>query len=209
MMRVIVTPAVLPPSALAELKEWLGISTTLDDAPLTQLLEAAIDVCTDYTGLTPLTCTVEETIRLPTDWRRIPPASEWQTHAYPAEWSPPATQPGWQVLATRPVISITSVHAVRADGTRDQLDTNAYDLRINAEGECGLRVIDPGNHVHAVVRFTAGLASQWSDLPPGIRHGIIRLAAHQHRAREDAGASPLPAASVTAMWRPWRRVRLT
>jgi hypothetical protein len=45
MTRVIVTPPVLPPAALAELKDWLGITISADDAGLTSLLGAALDVC--------------------------------------------------------------------------------------------------------------------------------------------------------------------
>ena len=54
MTRVIVTPPVLPPAALAELKDWLGITISADDAGLTGLLRAALDICADYIGLTPL-----------------------------------------------------------------------------------------------------------------------------------------------------------
>ncbi|HWU02223.1 MAG TPA: hypothetical protein VN222_05745 [Novosphingobium sp.] len=208
MMREIVTPAVLPPSALAELKEWLGITTSFDDAPLTDLLATALDVCTDYTGLVPIACTLRESLPLPTDWRRLPPPDEWQSRNYPADWRAPPLQPGWHELASRPVRSIVSVALLRADGTSDTLDPAAYDARINAEGACGLRVIDPGNHASAVVTFTAGLAPDWDSLPVGMRHGVMRLAAHQHRTREGAGADALPPASVTALWRPWRRVRL-
>ena len=51
MMRVIVTPAVLPPSALAELKQWLGITLVQDDAELIALLAggtAAMPGCLAY-----------------------------------------------------------------------------------------------------------------------------------------------------------------
>ena len=37
MKRTIVTPPVLSPTALAELKQWLGITTNQDDAPLTAI----------------------------------------------------------------------------------------------------------------------------------------------------------------------------
>ena len=47
MMRVIITPPVLPPEALAELKQWLAINTTQDDGELADLLAMAVDVCTD------------------------------------------------------------------------------------------------------------------------------------------------------------------
>ena len=54
--------------------------------------------------------------------------------------------------------------------------------------------------------FTGAAASGWDDLDAPLRHGIVRLAAHQYRER-DAGAAVLPAA-VIALWRPYRMVRL-
>ena len=54
----------------------------------------------------------------------------------------------------------------------------------------------------------AGLAADWTVLPEPLRHGMVRLAAHQHRERESSGAASVPPAAVAALWRPWRRLRL-
>lgn len=54
----------------------------------------------------------------------------------------------------------------------------------------------------------AVLESDWSALPEALRHGVIRLAAHLYREGEGAAAAAPPAA-VAALWRPWRRMRLT
>ena len=70
-------------------------------------------------------------------------------------------------------------------------------------------VTAPGSAARLAVRFTAGLAPSWETLPEALRHGILRLAAHQHRERETSGAGPIPPAAVAALWRPWRRMRLT
>ena len=48
-----------------------------------------------------------------------------------------------------------------------------------------------------------------SSLPDGLRHGIIRLAAHAWHQRESDGPTPNPPAAVAALWRPWRQLRLT
>ena len=56
--------------------------------------------------------------------------------------------------------------------------------------------------------YTAGLAADWDQLPEGLHHGIMRLAAHQYRERDGTAAGPVPPASVAAFWRPWRRLRL-
>jgi uncharacterized phiE125 gp8 family phage protein len=52
------------------------------------------------------------------------------------------------------------------------------------------------------------MAPDWTGLPEALRQGVVRLAAHfyTHRtAAEDEG----PPAAVTALWRPWRRMRLS
>ncbi|WP_068094919.1 head-tail connector protein [Novosphingobium rosa] len=191
MMRVIVTPAVLPPSALAELKQWLGISTTQDDDSLAALLAMALEVCADFTGVLPLLCTVEEGLTL----YGLRPGEPW-----------PFAHPRWHRLSSTPVRSVTSVAGVQADGS--QISTQDFEIRIDASGACQVRIEAPVGCSSAVVTFEAGLAADWDHLPQPLHHGIIRLAAHQYRMRESAGADALPPASVTALWRPYRRMRV-
>jgi uncharacterized phiE125 gp8 family phage protein len=181
MQRTIVTPPTLPPAALAELKRWLGITTAMDDAPLAALLAAGLEICEAFTGTMPLECTCEEALPL---------------------------APGWQRLATRPVQAITAVHGVPASGARFALAADAYAIELDADGTGSLRVTAPGTATRIAVRFDAGLTASWDALPDALRHGVIRLAAHQHRERESSGAAPLPPAVVAALWRPWRRLRL-
>lgn len=176
MKRTIITPAILPSPALAELKQWLGITVAADDAPLGRLLAAALETCESFTGRMPLLQTCQEML---------------------------VAQGGWQMLATRPVLAVVAVQ--QPDGTA--LAPDAYVLELEADGSARVRLLAPALSP-VVVRFTAGVAATWDDLPEGLRYGIIRLAAHQHRERDNAGAAPLPPASVVAMWRPWRRVRL-
>ena len=181
MKRAIVTPAVLPPSALAELKQWLGITTAHDDALLGNLLYAGLEVCEAFTGLVPLAMGYEE----------IRPQAN-----------------GWQKLATLPVQSIVSLEALDAAGNRTGLPATDYAIDLDESG-CGrFRLLRPGNTRRVAVGFVAGLAPDWENLPEALRHGIVRLAAHQHREREADGAAPVPPASIAALWRPWRRISL-
>lgn len=182
MKRAIVTPAVLPGSALAELKQWLGITTAHDDALLTNLLEAALDICEAFTRLMPVEAECEELL---------------------------AARSGWLPLSTRPVQAITGVEAVANDGTRSAFSADSYGIELDADGTGRVRLLKRGNATRIAVRFTAGLAPDWAALPEPLRHGIVRLAAHQHREREGSGASPLPPAAIAALWRPWRLMCLT
>ena len=56
-------------------------------------------------------------------------------------------------------------------------------------------------------RFTGHGATSWAELDSALRHGIVRFAAHHYRERDEGEADRLPA-SVAALWRPFRTVRL-
>ncbi|MDE2435554.1 MAG: hypothetical protein KGM49_04785 [Sphingomonadales bacterium] len=183
MKRAIVTPAALAPGALADLKDWLGITLSADDAQLTALLRASLDLCEDFTGTMPLQQACEEI--LPVSW-------------------------GWSSLSTRPVQAITGLFGIPAEGSRFALPVSDYAVELDSDGGGHVRVSNPGAAGRIAVRFTAGIAADWASLPEALRHGVLRLAAHQYRAREDNTAvhGMIPPAAVAALWRPWRRLRL-
>ena len=58
-----------------------------------------------------------------------------------------------------------------------------------------------------VVRFRAGIGTDWNGVPEPLRAGIVRLVSHLFSHRDAADAGPPPAA-VAALWRPWRRMQL-
>lgn len=181
MKRAIVTPAPLAPAALAELKDWLGITTQAEDAQLGALLGMALEACEGFTGAMPLQQECEELL--------------------------PA-QTGWQQLAARPVQAITAVQGIPAEGSRFALPADNYAIELGADGEGRVLVHNPGAAGRIAVRFAAGLAADWSSLPEGLRHGVLRLAAFNYRQREAEDGGSAPPAAIAALWRPWRRMRL-
>lgn len=181
MKRSVIVPAALAGTALDELKQWLAIATPGEDAALTALLRAALETCEAFTGLMPLAAECEEV---------------WPASA------------AWQALATRPVRAVTGVEGIPAEGARFALAAEAYAIELDADGGALVRVMQPGAAGRVAVRFTAGLAAQWADLPDGLRHGVLRLAAHHYRERESGEARSIPPAAVAAVWRPWRRMRV-
>ncbi|WP_338467030.1 hypothetical protein RXV95_00280 [Novosphingobium sp. ZN18A2] len=181
MKRAIVAPPVLSPAALGELKAWLGVTTAHDDAELLALLGAALDLCEGFTGTMPLEAGCEDVL--------------------------PA-RAAWQALSARPVQAITALAALAIDGSRRPLDPTDYELDLGADGTGRLRLLAPVGEGRIVAGYTAGLSPDWAGLPEALRQGLVRLAAFQHRERDSGGASPLPPAAVSALWRPWRRVRV-
>jgi uncharacterized phiE125 gp8 family phage protein len=110
---------------------------------------------------------------------------------------------GWQRLETAPVRAILGVEALAADGSASALPVGGYAVDIDGDGEGWVRVSAPAGRVR--VTYRAGAAADWDTLPAPVAQGVVLLAAHLLGGR--AGAEPPPAA-VSALWRPWRRMRL-
>lgn len=177
-MAVPATEAGPIPVPIGELKAWLRIEGSGEDAILAGLIRAAADTCEAFLGRLLVARAVEETIPAPRGWTR---------------------------LAAAPARAIEAVAAIGADGAAEALPAEAYAIDIDAAGEGWVRLTGPIAAARVRVGYRAGLAEDPADLPEAIRHGILRLAAHLHAHRETGGERP-PAA-VTALWRPWRRLR--
>ena len=181
MQRTIVQPPVLGDAALAELKHWLAISRPEEDAALRGLLETSLTICEAFIGQAPLRQTVEETI----------PISS-----------------GWHELVSRPVHRIVAAEVISNDATRQNVGEPGYAIELRASGNACVRLLQPLEGRALALQLEVGIADDWASLPAPLGQGIIRLAAHHFRDREQKGTA-VPPASVTALWRPWRCVRLS
>jgi len=184
MRRRIIQPADLSGSALAELKDWLGISRPDEDALLIALLKTCLEMCEAFTGQAPLRHRVEE---------RVPALA------------------GCYPLSSRPVEAVVSVEIVSEDNSRTMLGPDEYGLDRQTSGKANFRLHSHHKGQTIAVTLDAGIAATWDELPSAIRQGIIRLAAFHYRDRDRTGGTKngdAPPASVTALWRPWRAVRL-
>jgi len=108
----------------------------------------------------------------------------------------------WRRLTATPIAAIAAVSGVGEDGAA-ALPADAYAVDIDGEGDGWIRLTAGAATVS--VALTAGMAADWLSLPAPLRQGIVVLAAHLYDRRD--GAEALPAA-VTALWRPFRRLRL-
>lgn len=185
MQRRILEPAELSGAALAELKNWLGISRPTEDALLVELLHTGFAMCEAFTGQAPVAQTVEE---------RVPSTA------------------GLSVLVSRPVIAFVGAVAVSESGTLVTLDPSIYEFEINSEGAASFHLREEVEGQAVSVRISVGLATTWSDVPAPLKQGIIRLCAYYYRDRDQTGeakAMSSPPATVSALWRPWQKLRLT
>jgi uncharacterized phiE125 gp8 family phage protein len=180
MQRTIVQPPVPGVAALAELKHFLGITRPNDDDALTALLDTSVTLCEAFTGQAPLRQTVEEVVPLVS---------------------------GWQELVSRPVQSITAAARIAEDGTREAIALPSDALTWRIAGSACVQLLRPFEGRGIAVQLSVGIADDWAGVPAPLAQGIIRLAAHHFRDR-DSKSGTEPPASVTALWRPWRNVRL-
>ena len=177
-----VTTSEIPalPVALAELKSFLRISVSEEDALLAGLVRAAGELCEAFTGRALIDRAVVEVM-------------------------PPLT--GRIRLSAGPVRSIDGVATVDETGTETPLGADAFTADVGAGGEGRVTLHGPTDPKRMRVHYRVGMAADWNGVPEMLRHGIIRLAAQYYLRRGESGEAEVPAA-VTALWRPWRRLRL-
>ncbi|MET0136998.1 MAG: phage head-tail connector protein [Sphingobium sp.] len=179
-MTVTMESAATPVVALDELKDYLKISLADDDALLADLLFAATDMAERFTGQILVDRPVAEV---------MPVTGEWQR------------------LSIRPVRSVTGMTGLPAEGAEFALAVDAYAIDIDRNGDGWVRVSRQGAAGRVRVVYRAGIAADGAGVPEAIRHGIIRLAGEYHASRD--GLEVRPPAAVSALWRPWRRMRLS
>ncbi|MET0360733.1 MAG: phage head-tail connector protein [Sphingobium sp.] len=166
-------------ASLAELKAYLRMGGSDDDALLSALLRGAAALCEQFLGQWLIARDARETVPASSVWTR---------------------------LTARPVEAIDRIEAIDAQGTAVEMATGAYAIDIDAAGDGWVRVIDANGAAMVRVHYRAGMAGELNGLPEAIRQGIVRLAAEQHAGR--TGDNVAPPAAVTALWRPWRRMRI-
>ena len=110
----------------------------------------------------------------------------------------------WQRLALTPVRAIEEVAVLAADGSATVLPAGEYEMDIDSRGDGWMRV--PSGDKRIRVRGQAGMAVDPNGIPEPLRQGVLRLIAHLFVTRDGSGGEP-PAA-VTALWRPYRRMKL-
>ena len=169
-----------PAALIAEVKAFVRIEHDADDDAIDAFLRSAASLCEDFTGQMLIARSV--------------------TDMLPARLA-------WQKLKRLPVQAIASVEEVAADGIASVRAVEDYALDIDSDGIGWIRLhrSDRGSRIR--VTYSAGLVTDWEELPAGLRQGIVRMAGYLYANRDgvDAGGPP---SAVTALWRPYRRMRI-
>lgn len=169
----------VPAVTLSEAQAFVRIETGEEEALLAGLIRTASNLCEAFVGQVVL------------------------ARNFTADM---AASGRWQRIGVGPVQAISGVEAVALDGTAEALLSDSYAIDIDARGDGWVRLYLPGELKRIRVSGTAGMASDRNAVPEAIRQGVLRLVAHLFSARDAEGGEP-PAA-VTALWRPYRRMRM-
>jgi uncharacterized phiE125 gp8 family phage protein len=112
----------------------------------------------------------------------------------------------WERLPITPVRSMSSVAGIDANGVVTTIDGTGYRLDIDFAGDGWVRLDRDVEASRIRVGGRAGMAEEENGVPEPIRQGVLRLVAHLFTTRDGTrGEAP---AAVTALWRPYRRIRL-
>jgi uncharacterized phiE125 gp8 family phage protein len=166
------------PVSLNEVRGWLRLGATIDDALVAGLVRAATNICEAFIGQWLVIRAVEEVLPLKNG----------------------VVQPG-----ARPVVGIDGVTLLLPGGEEMAL-AGDYRTSIGRDGTARVTLDDPRGAARVRVAYRAGIAEGANAIPEAIRQGIVRMTQHLHEARDGAGAAP-PAA-IAALWQPWRRLTL-
>jgi len=169
-----------PAVSLAEAQAFVRIETGEEEALLAGLVRSASALCEAFINQLLVARVFREELRATGEWQR---------------------------LGRRPVRSIDLVEAIAEDGSAAVLASGAYALDVDASGDGWVRLLDSGAARRVRVTAQAGMAMGSNDVPEPLRHGILRLVGHLFASRDGPGGEP-PAA-VSALWRPYRRMRLS
>jgi uncharacterized phiE125 gp8 family phage protein len=171
------------PVPIEQVKAYLRIEGSEEDALLAGLVRSATELCEAFTRIALIEREAEETLPV---------------------------RPAWTRLGQSPVRAILYVARLDAGGAASPLASGDYAVDIDGGGDGWVRLLRIGGGGSAgrlVVRYRAGQASDWNGIAEPLRQGIVRMAVHLYTHRDGASGGAPPAA-VTALWLPWRRLRL-
>ena len=167
-----------PAVTLSEAQAYVRIETGEEEAIVAGLIRVASALCESFINQVVIARTFAEDIR--------------------------ATG-GWERLGSTPVRAITDVTSVDESGATSALLTGDYSIDVDSSGDGWVRVLDSVAATRVRVSGMAGIATSENEVPEPIRQGILRLVAHLFTSRDGGGDPP---AAVTALWRPYRRMRM-
>jgi uncharacterized phiE125 gp8 family phage protein len=169
----------LPIVTMAEAQAFVRIETGEEEAVLAGLIRTASALCESFVNQVVIARDFEVDLPASGSWERLP---------------------------VTPVRSIAQVDALDSSGSPTLLGSDSYAIDIDSAGDGWVRVSQANGAARVRVAGRAGIGDDQNGVPEPIRQGVLRLVAHMFTTRDGEGGEP-PAA-VTALWRPYRRMRM-
>lgn len=169
-----------PIVSLSEAQAYVRIETGEEEAILAGLIRTASAVCESFLGQVVVARDVAADLPASAAWTQVP---------------------------VSPMRSIASVELVDAKGASSPVPADGYAIDIDANGTGWARLVSTPGPGRMRVNGNAGMSVDQNGVPEPIRQGVLRLVAHLFAARD--GGDGAPPAAVTALWRPYRRMRLS
>lgn len=180
MTLILTQPAVISAAPLAEIKSYLRLETADEDAMLAALFRTALALAEDFLG----------EILLTSSWREVRSGVLTFT------------------LQQAPFQSLTTLSLTDSSGTVTLIDPRTVILQLTDHDEAMLSLPTmPQDRSRLTIDYVAGLATEWNGLPEPIRLGILRQTVHLFAHRDDPADAGI-ALAATALWRPYKRLRL-
>jgi len=182
----VVRPPAVEPVALADLRQFLRLSGTGEDALLSGLLKAARETLETLTGLVLI---------------------KQQLRFYIDRWP----NDGLIRIDRYPVQSVAAVTAYEPDGVPVVLPAAAMHLEV-ATRPARLHLQSPAHGLGGLeIDVIAGFGETGVDVPDALKHALMTLVAHWYEFRGTHGPAEHPASLTPAFERVvnlWRRVSL-
>lgn len=169
-----------PIVTIGEAQAYVRIETGEEEAVLAGLIRSASALCEAFINQVVITRAFEIELPASASWERLP---------------------------ITPIVSIAEVSDLDSADIAVPLPPGAYALDIDSSGDGWIRITQSGLGSRIRACGIAGMAQDANGVPEPIRQGVLRLVAHLFNTRDGEGGEP-PAA-VTALWRPYRRMRLS
>ena len=176
---MLINDLALPAVSMSEAQAYARVETGEEEALLAGLVRTASALCEAFTGQVLVARDFADEVAASREWKR---------------------------LALTPVRTIGAVGRAAIDGSATALAPEEYAVDIDAQGDGWVRAtrVSEGR---LRVSGRAGLAEDQNGVPEPLRQGILRLVAHLFSTRD--GSSGEPPTAVSALWRPYRRMRLS
>jgi uncharacterized phiE125 gp8 family phage protein len=207
------TPPAIEPLALDEVKTFLRVDQSNDDALISALITAARMFCEANTGRSLITRSYSLFLdrwpeaRLP---HRFRPGAEDRPYSLPVERVTKAID-----LPYPPLLSVTQINIYAADNSATVFDPDSY--FVDTAGVPGRVVLTqgampplPGRIANGIeIQYTAGYGTAETDVPVLLRQGMLQVIAHLYEHRGDSPDQALLASGAAAIFQPYRLVGLS